>query len=100
MVAVVASERRGEVEHPLADLQVVADEVVLASETTSARDREHVPVEGLTMDGRRIEAPAEPIEVDRHVPPVEMVDGPSRAPVEDELADVAIRRSRVDGDGQ
>src|SRR5690606_31088823 len=96
VIAVIASQWRCELEDPLSYLQVVTYQVVRTAHPRPLRNGEHIPVKGAAMDHGRIEAAAEPLEIDRNEPAVVVVDRPGRSSTQMELADISVWRRRVE----
>src|SRR5690606_38417050 len=96
MVPMVPPQWRGELENPIPNLQVVADQVVGSGHPTTLRYREHIPVEHALVHGRRMKTSLEPRQVDRDEPSVVVMDRPRRLSAEKKLPLVAIRRLRTE----
>lgn len=88
VIAVIIPLRCRKLKHPIAHLQIIADQVMGPSVSVEGRDREHIPVEGRTVDAGHLEGALEPVEVDGHVPAAEVVDDPRWLSREHELAGI------------
>jgi hypothetical protein len=90
VISVIVSLRCRELQDPVADLKIVADEVVVRNITLVSKNRQDIPVKLTPLDAGLIEAPVEPAPVDLQMPSAVVLDRSCGATGQQKLSRVAL----------